>query len=102
MLNQRATLPEKHEPWGIASTLASLYPECRNTRRSDALRMTKSLHVALTDLELDRAWIVDPGGERYAAHANVEVLPLTQVPDRLPFLAGPAQAAKRSRNGQAR
>jgi hypothetical protein len=57
---------------------------------------------SLTDLELDRAWIVYPGGERYPAHAKVEVLPLTQVPDRLAFLGGPARAAKRSRNGQAR
>jgi len=68
----------------------------------DAPRMTKSLHVALADLELDRAWIVYPGGERYAAHAKVEVLPLAQVPDRLAFLGEPARAAKRSRNAQAR
>jgi len=68
----------------------------------DAPRMTKSLHVGLTDLELDRAWIVYPGGERYAAHAKVEVLPLAEVPARLAFLGGPVSAAKRSRHGQAR
>ena len=62
----------------------------------DAPRMTKSLHVGLTDLHLDRAWIVYPGGERYAVHAKVEVLPLAEVPDRLAFLGGPTRAAKRA------
>ena len=27
--------------------------------------MTKSLHIALEDLKLDRAWIVYPGTENY-------------------------------------
>jgi hypothetical protein len=68
----------------------------------DAPRMTKSLHIGLADLELDRVWIVYPGGERYPAHARVEVLPLAEVPDRLAFLGGPARAVKRPRHGQAR
>jgi len=45
--------------------------------------MTKSLHVALADLELDRAWIVYPGPHRYSVHEKVEVLPLVDVPVRL-------------------
>ncbi len=47
----------------------------------DAPQMTKSLHIALADLELERAWIVYPGSLRYAVHERVEVLPLTEVAD---------------------
>jgi predicted AAA+ superfamily ATPase len=43
---------------------------------SDAPEMTKSLHIALQDLKLDRAWIVYPGKEAYAVHERVEVVPL--------------------------
>lgn len=50
---------------------------------SDAPKMTKSLHIALEDLKLDRAWIVYPGSARYAVHEKVEVLPLVEVQDRL-------------------
>ena len=49
----------------------------------DAPTMTRSLHVALADLRLDRAWIVYPGRERYAVHEKVDVLPLGEVPNRL-------------------
>ncbi len=45
-------------------------------KAGDAPRMTKSLHVALGDLQLRRAWIVYPGKERYAVHEKVEALPL--------------------------
>ena len=59
----------------------------RNGRRfglefkcTDAPAMTKSLHVALQDLELERAWIVYPGSQTYPVHEKVEALPLTQLP----------------------
>lgn len=68
----------------------------------DAPTMTKSLHVALADLKLDRAWIVYPGRERYAVHEKVEVLPLQEAPDRLAFLGGPGRAVRRPRHGRAR
>lgn len=45
----------------------------------DAPVMTKSLHIALQDLALERAWIVYPGERRYAVHERVEVIPLKQV-----------------------
>jgi hypothetical protein len=38
--------------------------------------MTKSLHVALEDLKLERALIVHPGEASYSVHEKVEVLPL--------------------------
>lgn len=57
-------------------------------KHSDAPTMTKSLHVALADLKLDRAWIVYPGREAYPVHEKVEVVPLTAVSARLAPLAG--------------
>ncbi len=50
---------------------------------ADAPAMTRSLHVALADLALRRAWIVYPGRERYAVHPMVEVVPLAELPRRL-------------------
>jgi hypothetical protein len=57
-------------------------------KHSDAPTMTKSLHVALADLKLDRAWIVYPGREAYPVHEKVEVVPLTAVSARLAPLGG--------------
>lgn len=42
--------------------------------------MTKSLHIALTDLQLERAFIVYPGTERYPIDEHAEVVPLTAFP----------------------
>lgn len=46
---------------------------------TDAPKMTKSLHVALADLKLEKAWIVYPGNLRYPVHQRVEALPLTSI-----------------------
>ncbi len=54
-------------------------------KRADAPLMTKSLHIALEDLKLDRAWIVYPGKERYPVHEKVQVCPL---PELLEEIAG--------------
>ena len=62
----------------------------------DAPTMTKSLHVALADLGLDRAWIVYPGTEQYAVHEKVEVVSLTEITTRLPFLAELSKTKKRA------
>ncbi len=58
--------------------------------------MTKSLHVALADLELDRAWIVYPGQQEYPVHERVDVLPLTDVPTRLAMF-GPTRPSRTAR-----
>ena len=62
----------------------------------DAPTMIKSLHVALADLGLDRAWIVYPGTEQYAVHKKVEVVSLTEITTRLPFLAELSKTKKRA------
>jgi predicted AAA+ superfamily ATPase len=49
----------------------------------DAPRMTKSLHIALQDLGLERAWIVYPGERSYLVHDKVEAVPLRDLAERL-------------------
>lgn len=46
--------------------------------------MSRSLHVALDNLRLDRAFVVYPGERRYALHDRVEALPLTALAAGLP------------------
>lgn len=45
----------------------------------DAPTMTKSLHIALEDLKLERAWIVYPGQENYPVHEKVRVCSLADL-----------------------
>jgi predicted AAA+ superfamily ATPase len=42
----------------------------------DAPTMTKSMHIGLADLHLDRLWIVYPGLHRYPLHNKVTAMPL--------------------------
>jgi hypothetical protein len=62
-----------------------------------APRMTKSLHIALSDLDLERAWIVYPGTERYPVHEKVEALPLAEMPGRLATMPGLRADRRRGR-----
>jgi predicted AAA+ superfamily ATPase len=53
-------------------------------KAADAPQMTKSLHVALTDLNLHRAWIVYPGTETYQVHERVQAISLPDIVNALP------------------
>ena len=46
--------------------------------------MTRSLGIALTDLELDRAFVVYPGTTRYPLSGRVEAIPLSEIPTLKP------------------
>ena len=46
---------------------------------ADAPVMTRSLHIALEDLKLERAWIVYPGKESYPVAEKVRVCPLADL-----------------------
>lgn len=48
----------------------------------DAPRLTKSMQVALQDLELEHLWVVYPGNDRYQLAQNITVLPFVQIPIR--------------------
>jgi hypothetical protein len=46
----------------------------------DAPRMTRSMHLALEDLKLDRIFVVHPGERSYPLHERVESVALTDLP----------------------
>jgi len=58
---------------------------------SDAPGMTRSLHIALADLHLERAFVVHPGRASYAVHPKVDVVPLAGFGERF----SPVSARKR-------
>ncbi len=65
---------------------------------SDAPTVTKSLRIALADLNLHSAWIVYPGKERYRVHERVEVIPLEEALTCPPFQRPASRRGKRSRH----
>ncbi|MBK6755589.1 MAG: ATP-binding protein [Flavobacteriales bacterium] len=52
-------------------------------KREDAPRMTKSMHVALADLKLDKLRVVYPGPHRYKLAPKVECVPFAEIHDLL-------------------
>lgn len=45
----------------------------------DAPRATRAMHIVIGDLQLEKLWVVYPGGTAYALHENIEVLPLGEA-----------------------
>jgi predicted AAA+ superfamily ATPase len=50
---------------------------------ADAPSMTRSMHVSIESLKLDRLYVVYPGFEAYRLRPEVEVLPLTLARERI-------------------
>ncbi len=50
-------------------------------KRTSAPRMTRSMHSALTDLKLDRIFVIHPGGDRFRLHERVEAVGLARACD---------------------
>ena len=48
---------------------------------SEAPKITKSMRIALEDLNLDHLWIIYPGQHEYPAHEKITVWPLKKVPE---------------------
>ena len=48
-------------------------------RCADAPRMTRSIHTAMTDLKLDRVFVVYPGRKSYPIEKNVEALSILDI-----------------------
>lgn len=46
---------------------------------TDAPGTTKSMHVALEDLDLEQLWVVYPGTERYPIHERITVVPAAEI-----------------------
>lgn len=47
---------------------------------ADAPRWTRSMQTSLTDLRLERIYVVTPGTQRYPLHDQGEVIPVTDLP----------------------
>ena len=50
--------------------------ECKFT---EAPRVTKSMHSALSDLDLAHLWVVYPGSHSYPAHEKITMLPISEA-----------------------
>lgn len=48
---------------------------------TDAPTLTRAMHIALEDLELEKIVVVYPGKDRYPLHPRVEAWPLVDLPD---------------------
>jgi len=48
---------------------------------SDAPRTTKSMHIAMEDLKLERLWVVYPGAREYPLADSITALPLGRIHD---------------------
>lgn len=48
-------------------------------KRTDAPRLTPSMHIAMEDLKLDRLYVVYPGARRYALAERIEAVPLAEL-----------------------
>lgn len=46
---------------------------------SDGPRSTRSMHIALNDLQLEHLWVIYPGVQRYALAPGITALPLRQL-----------------------
>lgn len=42
-------------------------------------KMTKSLHIAVDNLNLEKAWVIYPGEHIFPIHEKVDVLPITEL-----------------------
>jgi len=49
----------------------------------DAPRLTRSMQIAITDLQLSKLWVVHPGKKEYLLEKNISVLPLEMIESKL-------------------
>ncbi|MBW1892620.1 MAG: ATP-binding protein [Deltaproteobacteria bacterium] len=47
----------------------------------DAPRLTKSMQIAVSDLDIEHVWVIYPGNKKYKLAENLTVFPLKNVPD---------------------
>ena len=53
----------------------------------DAPTLTKSMHIALHDLKLERLFVVHPGKDSYVMNDQTEAVPITAIRARLEEIA---------------
>jgi len=52
---------------------------------ADAPTMSRSMHIALEDLQLERLYVIYPGSETYRLHPRVDACPLTEIAGKIAF-----------------
>ena len=62
---------------------------------ADAPGTTRSMRVALNDLELEHLWVVYPGDEAYPLDDRISVLPVAGVPELARSLGGGKERSAR-------
>ncbi len=50
---------------------------------TDTPKSTKSMHSAITDLELEKLYVIYPGLEQYPLHTSIEAIPLSGFIDQI-------------------
>lgn len=55
---------------------------------NEAPRTSKSMHIAIQDLDLDHLWVLCPGRHRYPVDKRISVLPIHQIPELAAELKG--------------
>jgi predicted AAA+ superfamily ATPase len=48
-------------------------------KRADAPNLTPSMRTAMTDLKLDKLYVIYPGSKQYSLAPSIDVLPITQL-----------------------
>ena len=54
---------------------------------SESIKITRSMRIALKDLQLDHLWIIYPGQHEYPVDKKISVWPISKIND-LPALTG--------------
>jgi hypothetical protein len=82
----RVTTPDEAYFWAVHSGSELdllIFRDGRKTgiefKRADAPKLTKSISIAIADLDLDELFIVYPGQRSYDLSKNVKVIPLTEI-----------------------
>jgi hypothetical protein len=63
---------------------------------ADAPAMSRSMHVSIDSLKLDRLYVIYPGDEAYTLQSGVEVLPLAMARERVKVLVGAGSTRSRA------
>jgi hypothetical protein len=53
----------------------------RNFKHSDAPGRTRSMTVAMQDLQLERLWVIYPGNQEYQLDEGIFVIPMSSIPN---------------------
>ena len=65
----------------VATTVAPKAPTASSALKQYRPPATRSMKMAVEELELERLWVVYPGRATYPLNEKIRVIPLADVPD---------------------